>query len=256
VQRDPKLRLATTFSAAVWFMVFPEQWDPKSPWHDQRVRLAAAHAVDLQAINEAERLGHARLTGSIVPRQFDFALPLEPYPYHVAEAKRLLAAAGYPNGFDAGDVTPIPPFASMAEAVANYLGAVGIRTRVRMMERATSFTAWRDKKVRGVIVAASGAHGNASVRIEAFGVSGGYYADGGAPDLDALFQQQAMERDRTKREALLHQIQRLMHERVMFAPIMESATLYAVGPRVAEPAIGMTPLTNFPTPSEEMRLQP
>jgi peptide/nickel transport system substrate-binding protein len=255
-QRDSKLQLATTSSAAVWFTVFPEQWDPKSPWHDRRVRLAAAHAIDMQAINEAERLGHARLTGSIVPRQFEFALPFEPYPYNAQEAKRLLAEAGYPNGFDAGDVTPIPPFASMAESVANYLGAVGIKARVRMMERATSFTAWRDKKVKGIIVAASGAHGNASVRIEAFAVTGGYYADGGHPDIDALFQQQATERDRQKREALLHQIQRRLHEDVIFVPIMESATLYAVGPRVAEAAIGITPLTYFPTPYEEMRLKP
>ncbi len=78
--------------------------------------------------------------------------------------------------------------------------------------------------------------------------------NGGYPDLDALFQQQAVARERT-REALLHQIQRLMYERVMFAPIMEPASLHAVGPRVEEAAIGITPLTYFPTPYEEMRLR-
>jgi peptide/nickel transport system substrate-binding protein len=74
-QRDPRLRLATALPSLVQFVAFPEQWDPKSPWHDRRVRLAAAHAVDSQAINEAERLGLSRLTGSIVHRQFAFALP-------------------------------------------------------------------------------------------------------------------------------------------------------------------------------------
>lgn len=254
-QRDPKLRLMSTFSAGLWFIVFPEQWDPKSPWSDRRVRLAAAHAVDTQAINEAERLGLSRLTGSIVPRQFDFALPLEPYPYNPAQAKRLLAEAGYPNGFDAGDVTPIPPFTSMGESVANYLGAVGLRVRVRVMERAAFFSAWKDKKIKGVIVGGTAAQGNAATRIEAFAITGGYYADGGYPDIDALFQQQATERDREKREAILHQIQRLMHERVMFAPIMEPASLHAVGPRVAEAAIGITPLTYFPTPYEDISLK-
>ena len=37
----------------------------------------------------------------------------------------------------------------MAEAVANYLAAVGILTKVRTMERAAFLTAWREKKLRG-----------------------------------------------------------------------------------------------------------
>ena len=51
-----------------------------------------------------------------------------------------------------------------------------------------------------------------------------------------------------KREAFLHQIQRLMHERVIHAPIFEPATLHAVGPRVEEPAIGLQPLLYFTSP--------
>jgi len=51
--------------------------------------------------------------------------------------------------------------------------------------------------------------------------SPGTYAYGGYPDVDALYRQQALETDRRKREALLHQIQQLLHERVRFAPIYE-----------------------------------
>src|SRR6266852_2849174 len=62
VRADPKLRLAQVIPAAAWWLDFTEQWNPKSPWHDRRVRLAANMAVDKQAINEAERLGFSRLT--------------------------------------------------------------------------------------------------------------------------------------------------------------------------------------------------
>lgn len=134
VKRDPKLRLASVIPPAVWYLEFPEQWDAKSPWHDRRVRLAANLAIDKQAINEVERMGLGRPTGSIIPRSFEFALPLEPFPYDPDQARQLLAEAGYPNGFDAGDFNPAPPFYSMGEAIANYLGAIGIRTKIRTKE--------------------------------------------------------------------------------------------------------------------------
>jgi peptide/nickel transport system substrate-binding protein len=255
IKADPKLRLVHVIPSATWWIEFTEQWKPKSPWQDRRVRLAANLALDKQGINEAERLGFSRLTGSIIPTIMDFALRIEPYPYDPTRAKRLLAEAGYANGFDGGDLTPLPPFTTMGEAMTNNLAAVGIRTRVRSMERATFLESWRSKKLSGLIANATAAQGNAATRIEAFVVSGSAYAYGGYPDLDDLFQQQAQERDRKKREALLYQIQRLMHERVMHAPIFEPATLHGVGPRVEEPAIGLNPLLYMAAPYEEMRLR-
>jgi peptide/nickel transport system substrate-binding protein len=255
IQADPKLRLARVIPAATWWLDFPEQWDAKSPWHDRRVRLAAALALDKQAINEVERLGFSRLTGSIIPSTLEFAMQLEPYPYDVAQAKRLLAEAGYPNGFDAGDLTPLPPFFTMAEAIGTYLGAVGIRTRMRTMERAAFFTAAREKKLPGLILHASGALGNAATRIETYVLSTSTYAYGGHADIDALFRQQSGEIDRGKRQALLHEIQRLLHERVMYAPIYEPATLHGVGPRVEEPGVGLNALLYFTSPYEDMRLK-
>jgi peptide/nickel transport system substrate-binding protein len=255
IKMDPKLRLAKTLGPAAWWVEFPEQWNPKSPWHDRRVRLAANLAIDKKALNEAERLGYSRLTGSIIPSVMDFALPFDPYPYDVAGARKLLAEAGYPGGFDAGEITPLPPFTTMGEGVANYLAAVGIRGRVRGMERATFLDAWRAKKLGGLIVGVSAAPGNTSTRLESFVISGAPYASGGYPDIDDLFRSQAQERDRKKREAMLHQIQRLMHERVMFAPIFEPATLHGVGPRVEEPAIGLSPQLYFAAPYEDIRLK-
>jgi peptide/nickel transport system substrate-binding protein len=255
IQQDPALRLVRSMPPVTWYLDFPEQWDPKSPWHDKRVRLAANYAIDKQAINEVERQGLGRLTGSIIPRGLAFALVLEPLPYDPAEAKRLLAEAGHPNGFEAGDLTPLPPFVTMGESVANDLAAVGIRTRVRMMERAAFLSTYREKKLQGLILNVTAALGNAATRIETSVLSTGTYAYGGYPDIDDLFRQQAVERDRGKREVLLHQIQRLMQERVMHAPIFDSVPLHGVGPRVEEPAVGLNPLLYFTAPYEDMRLR-
>jgi peptide/nickel transport system substrate-binding protein len=255
IKADAKLRLARVIPPAAWWLDFPEQWNPKSPWHDRRVRLAATMAVDKQALNEAERLGFSRLTGSIIPSAMEFALRVEPHPYDPTHAKRLLADAGYPNGFDAGEITPLPPFTTMGESVASYLAAVGIRSRVRSMERATFMEAWRTKSRQGVFVTVTGAPGNAATRIENFVISTAPHATGGYPDIDDLFRQQAQERDRKKREALLHQIQRLMHERVMYGGIFEPATLHGIGPRVEEAGVGLSPQLYFTSPWEDMRLK-
>src|SRR5213594_1645403 len=255
IKADPKLRLAHIIPPAVWYLEFPDQWNPKSPWHDRRVRLAANMAMDKQALNEAERLGFSRLTGSIIPSVMEFALRVEPHPYDPTHAKRLLSDAGYPNGFDAGEITPLPPFTTMGESVANYLAAVGIRSRVRAMERATFMEAWRTKTRQGVFVTVTAAPGNAASRIENFVISTAPYATGGYPDIDELYRQQARERDRKKREALLHQIQRLMHERVMYGGIFEPATLHGIGPRVEEPGVGLSAQLYFTSPWEDMRLK-
>jgi peptide/nickel transport system substrate-binding protein len=237
VKRDPKLKLAFSGGIGTFWLQFLEQWDPKSPWHDPRVRLAASYAIDRQALSEAETMGASKPTGSIIPRHFEFALALEPHPYDPAKAKRLLAEAGYPTGFDAGDLTPTPPYFDMGEAIANYLGAVGIKAKLRTMERAAFFSARNAKQLRGLCVCSSGRYGNAAVRIEESVISTGVFAYGGYPDIDELFRQQDVETDRPKREALLHQIQRLADERVMFAPIWEYIWPSGVGPRVEEPAL-------------------
>lgn len=163
--------------------------------------------------------------------------------------------AGHPKGFEAGDISIGPPYYSVAEAVATYLQAVGIRIKVRPMERAAFFAAWKEKKFTGLAVGGTGAFGNAAVRLEPLVIGGEEYAKGSYPDIDALYKKQSVERDRKKREALLHEIQRLMHERAMFAPIFELGWPNSVGPCVAESGFGLIPLFCYTGPYEDIWLK-
>jgi len=255
IRRTPGLKLSAVRSNAVFFLDFTEQWDPKSPWRDRRVRLAASHAIDRKTLNEAEQLGFAGITGNIVPRHMEFALPIDPHPYDPKRAKQLLVEAGYPNGFDAGDLTPNPPYFSMAEAVAGNLGAIGIRTRVRTMERAAFLATWGEKKLRGVVLGVVGAGGNAATRVEALATKEGRYAYGVLPEVEDLFQRQAKEIDRKKREEMLHQIQKILPDKVIFAPIWENGFIRGVGPRVEEPALTLIPAFPYSAPYEDVRLK-
>ena len=255
IRRTPGLALKPTGGAFTEWVVFIDQWDPKSPWADRRVRLAANHAIDRQAINQAEYLGLSKVTGSIIPVAFEFAWPAPLYPYDPQKAKRLLAEAGYPNGFDAGQISADLVYAPIAELVGNSLQAVGIRVKLRPMERAAIIKANQEKKLKNLHRQGSAAFGNAATRIEAFVVSEGMFAYGGYPDIDGLFREQAAEPDRKKREAILHRIQQLMHEKVMFAPLFEPAFLNGVGPRVAESGLGLITNHGYSAPYEDLKLK-
>jgi len=255
VKRDPNLKLAFSGGIGIFYLDFLDQWDPKSPWHDRRVRLAANYAIDRQALSDAETLRASKPAGNHVPRTFEFALPLEPYPYNPARAKQLLAEAGYPNGFDAGELHQLPPYFSLGEAIVQYMQAVGIRLKMRPMERGAYISLIASKKAKGLCVCSTALYGNAASRISEIIPSDGAYAYGGYPDIDALYKQQAVETDRKKREVMLHQIQRLVYERVRYGPIYEYIWPSGIGPRVAEPALMLINPYPWSAPLEDVRLK-
>jgi peptide/nickel transport system substrate-binding protein len=255
LRRSPGVKIVAPLLYGMYWLDFLDQWEPKSPWHDRRVRLAASVAIDRQAINQAEMLGLGRTTGSFVPPTFEFALPIDPPPYDPKRAKQLLTEAGYPNGFEAGDLTPLPPYTSLGEEVADFLRAVGIRARVRTLERAAFLSSWREKKLKGLLIGATGAAGNASARLEPFVTRGGMYAYGVLPELEDLFQRQAKELDRKQREAQLHQIQKLVADHVLVAPLFQQGFIWGVGSRVEESGAGLIQGYAYAAPCEDLRLR-
>jgi peptide/nickel transport system substrate-binding protein len=248
------LTLKPVLILGTFFLYFADQWDAKSPWHDVRVRRAANFALDLDSINEALTLGHSRITNSIIPESFEFYWKPPAAVYDPKKARALLAEAGYPNGFDAGELFCDGAYGNLAEAAINNLEAVGIRMKLRPLERAAYYKAYAEKTFKNVIQGSSGAFGNAATRIQAFVAKGGAFAYGNDPEIDALYAQQEGELDQQRRTAMLHKIQQLVHERAMFAPLWQLGFLNAAGPRVKESGLGLIAGHAYSAPYEDVTL--
>jgi peptide/nickel transport system substrate-binding protein len=130
----------TTFSAHSGnnlYFDFP-QHDPKSPFHDLRVRRAVAMGFDMDAIIKNVLYGQGRRYTGVGTSSIGYDPDVKPYAYNPQEAKKLLAEAGYPNGFD----TPCynmttqrePSIKEMGEAIYAYLQTIEVRCQVRNVE--------------------------------------------------------------------------------------------------------------------------
>ncbi len=255
LKRSPGLSLKAVVLQGTYWIYFADQWDAKSPWRDQRVRQAASLAINRPGINEALTLGFSKITGSIIPTSFEYFWPPPAPVFDRAAAKKLLAAAGYPNGFDAGEYFCDATYANLGEAVINDLQSVGIRAALRPLERAAFFSGYGEKKFKNLIQGSSGAFGNAATRLEAFVAAGGVYVYGTYPDIEGLFQEQAVDTDAKRREATLQRIQQIVHERVLYAPIWQLGFINGVGPRVQESGLGLIGGHAYSAPYEDVTLK-
>jgi len=75
------------------------------------------------------------------------------------------------------------------------------------------------------------------------------------PDIDELYQQQTIELDRGKREAVLHKMQQLIYERTVFAPIWQLAFINGIGPRVGESGFGLIARFPYTAPYEDITIK-
>src|SRR5205809_2686938 len=87
LKRSPGVRLVAPLVYGMYWLDFLDQWDPKSPWHDRRVRLGASPAMDRKDLDQAEKLSLRKEAAPFVPPPFELAQqgPPPPSAHHPAQ---------------------------------------------------------------------------------------------------------------------------------------------------------------------------
>jgi peptide/nickel transport system substrate-binding protein len=237
VKSNPKLLLAPVVSGNFW-LEFPGFQDPKSPFHDKRVREAISLAIDRDAINEAECGGMGVVDGNWINNDVEYGMEWPKWPHDLAKAKKLMAEAGFPNGFAIDWLTPAPPYYSRGERILSQLQAIGIRGKLQTVERAT-YTKRREAGLKawpGVNIILAGARIGASWANwyeTAFKCGGLLSADAFCvDDLDLDYQKYLASDQPDEREGLADKIQRSILENYYFVPVFRHAFINAIGPRI------------------------
>ena len=187
----------------------------KNPLKDARVRKAISKAINRAAIVEKVMEGEAVAAGQLLPEGMFGTTPrLKVEPYDPEGARKLLAEAGYPNGFGLTVHSPNNRYvndAKVAQAVAQMLTRIGIATKVEAMASATFFPQATELKFSFMLLGWGSGTGEASSTLKAllatynkekgFGTANrGSYSN---PRVDALLEEGLATVDDSKRETLL-----------------------------------------------------
>jgi peptide/nickel transport system substrate-binding protein len=212
--------------------------NPDSPWHDRRVRLAIAHAIDGDAIVKGLLQGIPKRYPELAEGEFGYDPDLENYTYDPALSRKLLTEAGFPHGF----TMPLYYWAGTfygirdtAEAVALYLKNVGINATpealdpskvMAMLRRSATDTHQVYAGVMAVPLTNTGMDPTESVGL--MYLSTGPVSNYKNPELDATIIKMLHEPDDAKRAALVRQVQHIVHDEVANIPIWDSISEYSM----------------------------
>jgi peptide/nickel transport system substrate-binding protein len=133
VKGDARFQVLTPVSNRVIFIAML----PKGPLADPRVRQALNHAVDKSAIIQNILFGLGVELKAPIPDHFFGFYPMKPYSYDLDKARKLLAEAGYPQGFKVVLLHPTGRYLQdkqVAEAVQAYLSRIGVQVELKTMD--------------------------------------------------------------------------------------------------------------------------
>ena len=150
LKANPQLRVVEGAEMRVQYLAFDLRRDEllhgsekkRNPFKDLRVRQAVAHAIDVEAIRQKVMRGLAKPTGSVITPEVAGYHPDadKRLPFDRERAKKLLAEAGYANGFEVTlDCGNNQPAMDICQAVAAMLTQVGIRVRPNIIVQTTFF---------------------------------------------------------------------------------------------------------------------
>ncbi|MBI4765073.1 MAG: ABC transporter substrate-binding protein [Deltaproteobacteria bacterium] len=169
VKADPNLRLVLGKYTALTVLTFADLTFPKdpSPFHDIRVREAASLAVDREGITKKVLFGMSEPYGDFCsPITMGHDKNIKPDPYNPERAKKLLADAGYPKGFETM-ITVTPENRYWVEALVSNLNEVGIKTKIELMEAGPYVQGFMGKKFKGLLQQALWYHAEISAAADA-----------------------------------------------------------------------------------------
>lgn len=140
---NPRTRVVQSAEARIHYLGFDMLRDEllygskgPNPFRDIRVRRAVAAAIDVNAIRDKVFRGFTQPTGSIIaPPVHGYVKELDTrQPLDRAAAKRWLAEAGYPNGFEVTlDCMNTAPNSELCQAIVPMLQSIGIRARANLL---------------------------------------------------------------------------------------------------------------------------
>jgi peptide/nickel transport system substrate-binding protein len=253
LSEDKKLSLARTVADRLIYLHMDSERDvspfvtdrdgkptARNPLKDPRVRKAISKAINRQALAERVMEGQAVPTGQLLPEGFfGYTKNLKVEPFDPEAAKKLLAEAGYPNGFGLTIHSPNNRYvndAKVAQAVAQMLTRVGIATKVEAMPSATFFPQGTEFKFSFLLVGWSSGTGEASSPLKAliatvnkekgFGTANrGHYSNA---KVDLLLEDALVTVDDAKREALLQRATELAISDTAIVPLYHQVSLWAM----------------------------
>jgi peptide/nickel transport system substrate-binding protein len=213
---------------------------PSNPFRDLKVRQAIDLAIDRKALAEVamEGLG-VPVNQMVTPSIFGFNKALPPRPFDPAAARRLLAEAGYPNGFKTQfsfTQDRLPGDRQVGTGIAQMLAGIGIEVQANAQPAAVFFPArtrgefsfsmsgWGTLTGESHYTLSSLAHSNdRERRMGAFNVLG--YAN---PTMDKLLQDAGVELDEGKRRKLLEDANALLDVDKQRLPIVAVGSAWAM----------------------------